>query len=365
MNTTRKVTYIVGTALSVCFSALVLSAPVAPPVGQLQYPWSTLPEHCKGKLPVPENCVLEDWTTYDESRAKLIMLYAIEQFTLLERALEEISASTRVLDSGWPLITVNYSGLYNLSPGGKSFDAEELTRIMRWKKRVPNSHFVHIAEATFWVRKAWSLRGSGYANTVSDETWKLFNKYHQDAERILMEAPRKLRDYPTWHHAMISISRNLDSPSRSTEDRFAEASHRWPTYYPFYEITANRIQPKWGSSWRKLESFASSSAAAMGPDSKEGAGLYARIYIYMRNDEALDIMRPDWEKLKRSFEALIANQPKAPTYRNYYASFACAMRDKPAFTRAMNLIDKDTLLRDSWIKGHSHDACVEWAFAKS
>ena len=364
MNTTRKIAVIAGTALSICLSALVSAAPVAPSADQLHYPWSALPKRCEGKSPLPDGCVLEDWANWEESRGRLMLLYATEQFVLLERALEEISASPRLEANGWPMVTVVYNSLYNLSPLGSTFDAEELTRIMRWKKRVPNSHFVHIAEATFWIRKAWSLRGDGYANTVSDATWTLFAKYHQDAERILLAAPQKLRDYPGWHYAMITISQNLDSPSRSTEDRFAEATRRWPTYYPFYEILAKRLQPKWNSSWRQLESFASSSAAAMGPDSKEGAALYARIYIQVKDEESMSIMRPDWEKLKKSFDALIELQP-TPGYRNYYATFACAIRDKPTFIRVMSKIDKGTLRPDAWIKGHSHDACMEWAFAKT
>lgn len=289
------------------------------------------------------------------------MLYMTEQFKLLERGLEEISALGKVGESGWPLETILYKSIYDWTSASKT-ESGELPRIQRWKKTVPDSVFVHLAEAVYLINKAWSIRGGGYADTVSAESWKLFEKYHRDAENVLLSAPKKLRNYPAWYQAMMAPALELGSPAKTPDQLVEEVAEKWPDFYPIYESVARRLQPKWGSSWRQLEKFASKWTAYAAGKRADGDALYARIYLVVRNDGPVDEIRPDWEKLKKGFEMLISTRPKFHNYKNHYASFACAMRDKAAFTSAMKMINKDSLRTDAWIKGHSYEACKTWGF---
>lgn len=330
-----------------------------------QYPWSVLPKNCKdvGSKGRPE-CHFEDWPTHEETQSKLNLLYKTEQFQLLERAFAEISASKVIAESGWPLRTAIHSTVSNWFPT-TDFDVEELARIGRWKKAVPESSFVFLAEACYLYNRAFSIRGGGYADTVSSESWKLFEKYLQDAERVLVEAPQKLRDHPAWYQAQILIALSMAAPKISALELFEEAISKWPGHFALFNGVVFRMQPKWGSSWSALESFASKWAAHYETHENDAGMLYARIYIIVRNEAAFDEMRPNWGKLKKGFETLTSRYPNYPNYKNYFASFACAARDKATFVAAMRLLTKDDLRPNAWIKGHSHEACSTWAYEKT
>lgn len=236
---------------------------------------------------------------------------------------------------------------------------------MRWKSRIPGSRHVALAEAGLLRQRAWDARGGGYANTVSAETWKLFEDLHQQAERVLLDAPSASRELPAWHSMMIQVSQDLTYPKHSTVSLLEKAAAKWPNYYHFFELVATRYQPIWGGSWRKVESFAADWSRRYAEQYGEGDTLYARIYVRLRNFDSFAEMSPDWNKLKKGLEEIVLRFPKSIEYRNYLASFACAARDKSAYVKAMAALERGDVKPNEWIKGHKPEACNAWAYEKS
>jgi hypothetical protein len=63
--------------------------------------------------------------------------------------------------------------------------------------------------------------------------------------------------------------------------------------------------------------------------------------------------------MRASFQELVRRYPD-PSFRNSFASFACAYRDRDAFREAIRLVGSQVSPHD-WIDGTSNEACARWA----
>ncbi|MBL8517799.1 MAG: DUF4034 domain-containing protein [Betaproteobacteria bacterium] len=341
---------------------LILSTPVlGNDLSKLRYPWDMRPASCPmGDATEPKECALTHFSTRAEARQKVLLLYYTEQFHLLERALEDLS-QRGAPSKGWSPLSANvYAGLYDAMTRRNIPLERQEPRLKRWREANPNSLHLPVAEAILLGRRAWQARGGGYAHTVTPESWAVFEELHAKAERILLAAPPEARNRPGWHDARHAAVINLNSPQASQEEVFEEAIKKFPNYHLLYMRQAQRLIPKWGGSWRALESFASKYTEET--DAMDGGGLYARIYMYVGLDEPFKEMGIDWKKLKVSFEKLLALIDPDPYTRNQFASFACAARDEATFIKVFESIKPHDLRPADWLRGHSPDACKLWAF---
>lgn len=354
-------------AMRIAFAALGFSActfSLAQAPAELRYPWDARPAKCfDTPKPLNADCISEDWPTYGETKAKIVLLYKTEQFTLLDRALTEIAALDRRNKYGWRFAKAIQDAFIELTPSKvANYRPDEPLRLARWRLANPQSKYLPLLEAQQIRARAWNIRGNGYADTVSAQSWDLFRKSNREAENLLLTMPAEQRDTINWYHTLLGISSDLEEPSRSTTEIFEEGVAKWPDYYPFYNFTAYRLMPKWGGSWRQVESFADKWTKKN--IDKDGGALYARIYTYLSDQASFQEMQPDWIKLKRGFESLIKAYP-VDDFRNHFASFACAARDKATFISIMRDLPQEKVIATNWIQGHTYAACVEWAYAKS
>ena len=67
-----------------------------------------------------------------------------------------------------------------------------------WIAAKPDSITARIAHADFLAEYAWHARGSGYANEVSKDGWKLFGERLTAAHEILKQAKPMQPQCPMW-----------------------------------------------------------------------------------------------------------------------------------------------------------------------
>jgi hypothetical protein len=325
-----------------------------------RYPWDRRPERCfqEPGVKAPE-CVADHWPSFDVTVSRLAFLYQSELFQLLERALADITSSRKQFDSGYTATSAAYWTFRALMNGGQ-FDPSDRDRIARWRKAVPNSYFSVFAEARFLYANAWNIRGSGFAGSVSKESWELFAIRLQESERVLLNAPRGLMDTPLWHQLLLAIVLDTDQTQSNPEAAFTAAVEAWPSYFQFYEVILTRLTPKWGGNWGAVESFIDHWAKQQA--ASEGDSLYARLYVSVHVSErvAPELTLYNWVRMKKSFEDLIARYPD-PVHKNRYASYACVARDKSVFGEAMRQLPAIQIDRNAWLHGHSYEACMRWA----
>jgi hypothetical protein len=271
--------------------------------------------------------------------------------------MREIASSKKRFVNGDSPASAAYWAFRRLMPAPRTNESHQ-GKISRWRDAVPASYFVPFAQSRLMYANAWNVRGSGFAGSVSKESWELFGIRMQEAEKILLDAPEALKDTPYWHHLLLAITQDSSQSSNSVDAVFEEAVKRWPTYFDFYELRLTRLVPKWGGSWEQVESFIDKWSTQLARS--EGSSVYARLYVSVKKQGVTpEQTRMDWAKMKRGFEDLVQRYPSRD-FKNLYASYACFARDKVAFSAALRSLTPEELQPQEWLSGHSYEACMRW-----
>ena len=321
------------------------------------YPWDTRPPKCRVPGAPPFfMCKLDNWPGPEQTVYRLKLLYFNEDYSLLERALAELTTPSRQFSDGAfseELIADALSGAMN----GSTQESEEERRLALWRKAFPDSPYLELTQVYFMHAKAWKARGEGYASSVSKESWELFHIRLREAEQALLKASPRLKDTPEWYRELLAISFDLGAEHEDPSDVYEHAIKRWPAYASFQKIVIWRLVPQWGGNWPSVEAFARKSTGLQPPS--EGKSLYARLYMHLLGQASAEEMGFDWNLMKASFDDLIARHPDA-RYKNLYASFACFEKDKDAFGKAMRVLPQSDVVPGWWLNGNSYDACLRW-----
>ncbi len=101
----------------------------------------------------------------------------------------------------------------------------------------------------------WGYRGSGMANTVSDEGWKKFKEHQTKAAGFFKQAHQFNPLFPESAMAMIDICRT--GHSDETQDFwFEKAIEADANFYAAYTNRLHGLTPQWGGSFEKMIEFA-------------------------------------------------------------------------------------------------------------
>ena len=296
-------------------------------------------------------CDTSSWTTSEDLVERVSYLFVFQQYKALDYLLQDIVTANRRLQDGEHAANAAYWTFRGVLWGEQAKFAAE------WQAAVPDSAFAPIARARVAYDAAWRARGSGYGNTVSKESWELFNIRLNEARQILLDAPRAARENPMWHHMLLVVTQ--DTPQRAEADRiFQEATARWPGYNDFYHVFLTRMLPRWGGSRETVDRLIRDWSARRAKE--EGESMYARLYSELHTMEAPGDTLMDWKRMKASFEELVRRYP-IPKWKNRYASHACTLRDKDAFASAMKTLPTADIRKEFWLRGNPYEACLRWA----
>ncbi len=112
-----------------------------------------------------------------------------EKFVELDCLADHARSGKERLPGGLWKIHALYQGLRQPVPYPVHATQEDwphlLQRLHRWVKARPESITARVALALAYLDYAHDARGSGYANTVSESGWKLFEERTAEARRIL------------------------------------------------------------------------------------------------------------------------------------------------------------------------------------
>ena len=344
----------IALAFAVLLSSSITSAADS---RRLTFPWEQRSAACHEPAPPPTvDCGPHSWPDENNSGYYIASLLTTERFALLEEALESITKSTEKYATGRP-VAIAVVSAFNYAFPSRDLKGNEGEIIARWKTEVPDSRFAPLAEAHLLRQRGWSVRGTGYMKTVSQESWSLFHKRMREALAVLDKVPARDRD-AIWYYIYMDTSLDADSPPRAPQEVMEEAVKRWPDFYPFYGRIAQRLVPKWGGSWRELDAFINKWSDRL--YETEGKSMYARLYMAVRSEGTISEMRLDWPRMKEGLIDLAVKYPAA-LHRNLFASYACAARDREAYAKAMTMLPKADIKPQDWLTGHSPEACFRWA----
>jgi hypothetical protein len=185
------------------------------------------------------------------------------------------------------------------------------------------------------VRLAWNRRGSGYADSVTEQGWKEFSRYIAEAERNL---ERSWAIDPTNSDTavmMMEVELGQGRGRDRMETWFRRAMTVSPACYDAAYTKAWYLQPKWHGS--------AEDAIAFGRECVESKVWKGRVPLVLweahrmlASDQATGLKdahwkRPGvWEDVRDSFERFFELNPDGTGWRHDYALYAykCGQFDK-------------------------------------
>ena len=250
-------------------------------------------------------------------------------------------------------------GLVNLLGSGSLRAESAFGYTADWRRRVKGSVFADLVEAMAFSEWAYAARGTGYANTVSTQNWRVFAYRTEMAAAALADVATRAANYPLWY--ALSLNVGLDQSKGKEELRaiFDRGVKIAPNNRPLYRRMLRILMPRWGGSYEEVDKFINDSYAQTAPT--RGYERYAELYsTYARMEgDDLDLFRDTpafWSGMRTGYLGLVKRYPKSDAVLNSFANFACRAGDKTEYNRLRSVMDK-RISATSWTAKYSMSAC--------
>ncbi len=256
-----------------------------------------------------------------------------ENFDGLDAMADGLRASKAHLADGVWHLCLFYSIICDL-PRRTSVEADwkaRLELLKRWINAKPNSITARVALAQFYIGYAWDARGCGYADTVSDEGWKLFHERIRQSKQVLMNATRLSQKCPMWWDNMQTVALAEGWELAEYDEVFNAAIAHEPGNIGSYNNKAHYLLPRWhGKEEGEWQRFATDACNKLGGET--GDIMYARIGwaahesgIY---DDFLKDSKYSWPRMKKGMEDIIRQYPNSLSAPSELACLATQAKDR-------------------------------------
>ncbi len=260
-------------------------------------------------------------------RAKARGYFKARDFRALEDMVAEVRSSPTVFASGSWKLNQFYGALGTSRKAGDDVWQQDENAYQEWEKTFPQSITARIAHAEFLTSYAWKARGSGWANTVSEDGWRAFGERLNAAEKILAAAREMQPPCPMWWRAEMTVALG-QGWSRTQEARlFEEAKKAFPQFWGYDVAHAYFLLPRWygeEGDWEK------SAEQEMQRPEGLGAEGYARVVASLVNYYG-NIFREShasWPKTREGFEQIRKKYPTSLQNLSLFFRLSCLGGDR-------------------------------------
>jgi hypothetical protein len=199
-----------------------------------------------------------------------------------------------------------YQGLYEPAPGKHATeeDWQDLMQLLkRWVQTHPKSATARVALAWAWIVYAGEARGTGYADTVSEKGWKLYEERTAEAEKVLEEAAALPVKCPESYLVKLNIAQHQSWARERIIALFGEASAFEPGYYYYGRAVAMLLEPRWFGEPGDTAKFLQETADGIG--GKEGDAYY---FLVASSKDVIcgcqDQAKLSLERVERGYDAV-------------------------------------------------------------
>lgn len=237
-----------------------------------------------------------------------------DQFDQLEKEFERLRAGDATDKEGYLLASRAYERLaQNLAL---------MDHLNRWCHRSPRSHTAYMTRGLAYFHWAWSYRGSGYSDSVSQEQAQAFQEMMGRAQADLEKAYDLDSRYPQAPTLMIRVATGRGLPEQDMELWYERAMKAFPGYGSACFARMNHLLPKWHGTAEKALAAARECAARKGPKSNRALAVPA-----VHKELALLSGKPEeyyqrpgiWEEVVKTFTDHLKDFPNDLGARNEYA----------------------------------------------
>jgi hypothetical protein len=259
-------------------------------------------------LPFVVTVVETDQSKQWSTLSKLSLMYFEKQdYDELEKLADEGRSAEDAWPNGdWKVVPV-YVGLELSASQDDSVWLARQKAIAAWIQARPESITARVTLARHLTGYAWKARGSGYANTVSDDATRLFEERLRQAAAVLKDAKELKAKCPVYWTTVMKVALGLGIPKDQHNRIFQEAIQAYPDYTPTYVQRGTFLLPRWyGEDGEWVADLAKSADQVGGP---KGDILYAQVawaesgYSSQKNIFE-DNTNLSWERIDRGWSAL-------------------------------------------------------------
>ncbi len=212
----------------------------------------------------------------------------------------------------------------------------------KWVAAKPKSYAALLMRGSYYRQYAWTARGAGFINTVTEKGYDLFTQRLLLANTDVTSASLLNPAVPFHFSEMLQLDMGLQRGRLASFSHLMQARKIDPSFYPAHMIYMWMNRPRWGGSPEILKKFAQDYA-----DSVPGSLLPLLWTEY--HDEMSNTMNEgptwwtkpgNWEQVDAIFKKLIEinPEPKKTGLRCTYVSFASRANKPDVLREQLELI---------------------------
>jgi rhomboid protease GluP len=253
-------------------------------------------------------------------------LFIAGDYATLDAEMTRAVHSLGDLPDGSSTLEGMVAGLDTLIYYGGFDVAALLAHTASWRRAVPGSVHADLTEAIVFADWAWSARGHGAANEVSQQAWFVFAHRGEMAAAALRDLSQRGADHPVWYDLSLGVGLDQGLDADALHAIFERGADRFPNYRPLYRGMLRILMPRWGGSYVKVDAFINTVSYDhhTSRDLEEYARLYW-IYDTLENDDIniFEDAPATWSSMKEGFGIMVRHHPNSDSLRNGFARFAC------------------------------------------
>jgi hypothetical protein len=302
--------------------------------------------HASERQPAPAGASEDGARQENDYKTEIMMDFVRKDYDALEQAARGNRSPTARFGGGSWRVWGYYDGLAAPPTGDSATDDDwnaQIDALKAWVAARPESAAARIALAGAYDNFGGKARGDGYADSVSDEGWRLYDERLALAASTLVDAAKLKERDPYWFSLMFDVAL-AQGWSQSQAKALVDAAISFePSYYHVYRQYANFLLPKWYGEPGDAQSFANSVSAQIG--GKEGDFVYFEIATTIacgcNSDDVSQLQPLSWPKIKEGYAAMGQLYGYSSLKTNRFAYLAVLEHDKRAAQAAFAVIGDD------------------------
>ncbi len=210
-------------------------------------------------------------------------------------------------------------------------------------RRWPNDSLPWLIKGRAYADMAWNARGGGYADTVTDEGWELFEKNLGVAEDALERAWNLNTNDSRIPLAMMTVELGQGKGRDRMELWFQRAMAIDPNNYAACESKRYYLEPKWHGSAAQMLAFGRECVQSKqwgGRTPLILAAAHEALTAYLEEPARTNYWKkPEvWPDVRSAFEKYLADHKDDTIERQRYALFAFRCEQWDVFKRQLPLL---------------------------
>jgi tetratricopeptide (TPR) repeat protein len=279
----------------------------------------------------------------EEDLTNVAVMLQNKRYDALEKHLLSLLRGKNRDKDGQSPLNLAYGRLCDVQEPERSYFAR-IAQFKSWLTQYNSSHFANACLGIVHINYAWHARGSGYANTITEEGGRLLKERLLTAKEYLEKAYSLDQSDPNVPAHLITVAMGLGLDRKEVERQFRRAILADPVDDKAYYAKFEYLKPKWYGSEEEMFSFAREAVRKAPPNSTIPTVLIgAHLEMYYQSYENKSYFRNAnvWKEMKEVFKIVSKSFPESKNIHNWFAKIAYLAGDYEVARQELKKVGDD------------------------